>query len=241
MPADPRSLAVLWACPRTCWGLVDSVARGTTRRGRRSAACVRWSGAGRNMSEGSWECGSPSARTQPIRLRSRSGASSPAAGSPGMSPRNSPLLFRKLQMNRSITLQRRFTLAYTPRYSAEHTQLDTHTHIYTQVLAHVHTHTHTQNLTHTPKMFLTCFSHTDDLALALSEPLNWKWDKDCLTECDDCPLTSCFIPLQPKINVVYIMEINFGGSPFSGVFGSRVFAFFLFCKNNHEKGLSCCP
>ncbi|XP_012683725.1 cAMP-specific 3',5'-cyclic phosphodiesterase 4D isoform X2 [Clupea harengus] len=71
------------------------------------------------MSEGSWECGSPSARTQPIRLRSRSGASSPAAGSPGMSPRNSPLLFRKLQMNRSITLQRRFTLAYTPSFDVE--------------------------------------------------------------------------------------------------------------------------
>lgn len=37
-------------------------------------------------------------------------------GSPRSSPRHSPLLFRKLLMNRSIALQRRFTLAHTPRY-----------------------------------------------------------------------------------------------------------------------------
>ncbi|XP_051556688.1 cAMP-specific 3',5'-cyclic phosphodiesterase 4C-like isoform X2 [Myxocyprinus asiaticus] len=35
--------------------------------------------------------------------------------SPRSSPRNSPLLFRRLMMNRSIALQRRFTLAHTPR------------------------------------------------------------------------------------------------------------------------------
>ncbi|XP_076135228.1 3',5'-cyclic-AMP phosphodiesterase 4C-like isoform X1 [Alosa pseudoharengus] len=71
------------------------------------------------MSEGFWECGSPNARTQPIRLKPRSGPSSPAGGSPRMSPRNSPLLFRKLLMNRSITLQRRFTLAYPPSFDVE--------------------------------------------------------------------------------------------------------------------------
>lgn len=37
-------------------------------------------------------------------------------GSPRSSPRHSPLLFRKLLMNRSLALQRRFTLAHTPRY-----------------------------------------------------------------------------------------------------------------------------
>uniref|UniRef100_A0A3Q3W691 Phosphodiesterase n=1 Tax=Mola mola TaxID=94237 RepID=A0A3Q3W691_MOLML len=36
--------------------------------------------------------------------------------SPRNSPRHSPLLFRKLLMNRSIALQQRFTLANTPRY-----------------------------------------------------------------------------------------------------------------------------
>ncbi|XDV27268.1 hypothetical protein PO909_030829 [Leuciscus waleckii] len=35
--------------------------------------------------------------------------------SPRSSPRNSPLLFRRLMVNRSIALQRRFTLAHTPR------------------------------------------------------------------------------------------------------------------------------
>ncbi|CAG00779.1 unnamed protein product, partial [Tetraodon nigroviridis] len=37
-------------------------------------------------------------------------------GSPRSSPRHSPLLFRKLLMNRSLALQRRFTLADTHRY-----------------------------------------------------------------------------------------------------------------------------
>ncbi|XP_072546999.1 3',5'-cyclic-AMP phosphodiesterase 4C [Salminus brasiliensis] len=39
--------------------------------------------------------------------------------SPRISPRNSPLLFRKLRINRSITPQRRFTLAHTPSFDAE--------------------------------------------------------------------------------------------------------------------------
>uniref|UniRef100_A0A8C7G3L9 Phosphodiesterase 4C, cAMP-specific a n=1 Tax=Oncorhynchus kisutch TaxID=8019 RepID=A0A8C7G3L9_ONCKI len=39
--------------------------------------------------------------------------------SPCGSPRNSPMLFRKLLMNRSISLQRRYTLAYTPSFDAE--------------------------------------------------------------------------------------------------------------------------
>uniref|UniRef100_A0A8C5F620 Phosphodiesterase n=1 Tax=Gadus morhua TaxID=8049 RepID=A0A8C5F620_GADMO len=39
--------------------------------------------------------------------------------SPRASPRNSPLLFRRLMMNRSICLQRRFTLAHTPSFDVE--------------------------------------------------------------------------------------------------------------------------
>uniref|UniRef100_A0AAY4AF64 Phosphodiesterase n=1 Tax=Denticeps clupeoides TaxID=299321 RepID=A0AAY4AF64_9TELE len=50
------------------------------------------------------------------RPRSRGGS---PAGSPGMSPRNSPLLFRRLMVNRSIALQRRFTLAHTPSFDVE--------------------------------------------------------------------------------------------------------------------------
>ncbi|XP_023699536.1 3',5'-cyclic-AMP phosphodiesterase 4C isoform X1 [Paramormyrops kingsleyae] len=53
-------------------------------------------------------------RTQPVKLQARSGGASPK-----MSPRNSPLLFRKLMMNRSIALQRRFTLAHTPSFDVE--------------------------------------------------------------------------------------------------------------------------
>ncbi|XP_043909766.1 cAMP-specific 3',5'-cyclic phosphodiesterase 4D-like isoform X2 [Protopterus annectens] len=48
--------------------------------------------------------------------------SSPLASpkeSPRNSPRNSPLLFRKLLMNRSIRVQRRFTLAHTPCFDVE--------------------------------------------------------------------------------------------------------------------------
>uniref|UniRef100_A0A3Q3DVL5 Phosphodiesterase n=1 Tax=Hippocampus comes TaxID=109280 RepID=A0A3Q3DVL5_HIPCM len=39
--------------------------------------------------------------------------------SPCDSPRHSPLLFRKLLVNRSIALQRRFTLAHTPSFDVE--------------------------------------------------------------------------------------------------------------------------
>ncbi|XP_051554295.1 cAMP-specific 3',5'-cyclic phosphodiesterase 4D isoform X1 [Myxocyprinus asiaticus] len=39
--------------------------------------------------------------------------------SPRSSPRNSPLLFRRLMVNRSIALQRRFTLAHTPSFDVE--------------------------------------------------------------------------------------------------------------------------
>ncbi|XP_045079463.1 cAMP-specific 3',5'-cyclic phosphodiesterase 4D isoform X2 [Coregonus clupeaformis] len=86
------------------------------------------------MSEARWDSASllevpssPSgvgaaARTQPIKLNPRSAGGSPC-GSPRMSPRdsprNSPLLFRKLLMNRSITLQRRFTLSHTPSFDVE--------------------------------------------------------------------------------------------------------------------------
>ncbi|GAA6102421.1 cAMP-specific 3',5'-cyclic phosphodiesterase 4D isoform X2 [Tachysurus ichikawai] len=57
---------------------------------------------------------------QAIKLKPRSSGGSPCESpntklSPRNSPRNSPVLFRKLLMNRSIVLQRRFTLAYTPR------------------------------------------------------------------------------------------------------------------------------
>lgn len=62
-------------------------------------------------------------RAQAIKLKPRSSGGSPCESpnskqSPRNSPRNSPLLFRKLLMNRSIVLQRRFTLAHTPRYCA---------------------------------------------------------------------------------------------------------------------------
>lgn len=58
---------------------------------------------------------------QAIKLKPRSSGGSPCESpnskqSPRNSPRNSPLMFRKLLMNRSIVLQRRFTLAHTPRY-----------------------------------------------------------------------------------------------------------------------------
>uniref|UniRef100_A0A673CFR9 Uncharacterized protein n=1 Tax=Sphaeramia orbicularis TaxID=375764 RepID=A0A673CFR9_9TELE len=82
------------------------------------------------MSETFWESSGEAASSQPIKLKPQSTSASPC-GSPRMSPcnsplnspRHSPLLFRKLMMNRSITLQRRFTLAHTPRYtSADITQ-----------------------------------------------------------------------------------------------------------------------
>lgn len=77
-----------------------------------------------SLCNSSGEMGSSSfTMTQSIKLKSQSTLGSPC-GSPRMSPcnsprnspRNSPLLFRKLLMNRSITMQRRFTLAHTPRY-----------------------------------------------------------------------------------------------------------------------------
>uniref|UniRef100_A0A4W4HCD4 Phosphodiesterase n=1 Tax=Electrophorus electricus TaxID=8005 RepID=A0A4W4HCD4_ELEEL len=57
-------------------------------------------------------------------MRPRSSGGSPCSSptsrqSPRNSPRNSPLLFRKLLMNRSIVLQRRFTLAHTPSFDVE--------------------------------------------------------------------------------------------------------------------------
>uniref|UniRef100_A0A3Q3DZ15 Uncharacterized protein n=1 Tax=Labrus bergylta TaxID=56723 RepID=A0A3Q3DZ15_9LABR len=80
-----------------------------------------------NMSEALWEISGeadcvPLSSPQPIQLKPRSASGSPC-GSPRMSPcdsprnspRHSPVLFRKLLMNRSIALQRRFTLAHTPR------------------------------------------------------------------------------------------------------------------------------
>ncbi|XP_040896826.1 cAMP-specific 3',5'-cyclic phosphodiesterase 4D-like isoform X4 [Toxotes jaculatrix] len=60
----------------------------------------------------------PCSSTQPIKLKPQSASGSPC-GSPRMSPRHSPLLFRKLLMNRSIALQRRFTLAHTPSFDVE--------------------------------------------------------------------------------------------------------------------------
>ncbi|KAM9428384.1 3',5'-cyclic-AMP phosphodiesterase 4C-like isoform 3-T3 [Salvelinus alpinus] len=57
-----------------------------------------------------------------IQLKPRSPGISPKISprdSPRGSPRNSPMLFRKLLMNRSISLQRRYTLAYTPSFDAE--------------------------------------------------------------------------------------------------------------------------
>ncbi|XP_074490808.1 3',5'-cyclic-AMP phosphodiesterase 4C isoform X4 [Sebastes fasciatus] len=77
--------------------------------------------------ENSGEAGSfPLSNTQPIKLKPQSTSGSPC-GSPRMSPcnsprnspRHSPLLFRKLLMNRSIALQRRFTLAHTPSFDVE--------------------------------------------------------------------------------------------------------------------------
>uniref|UniRef100_A0A3B3DQK8 Phosphodiesterase n=1 Tax=Oryzias melastigma TaxID=30732 RepID=A0A3B3DQK8_ORYME len=55
------------------------------------------------------------------RFKAGSAAGSPKTkDSPCSSPRNSPLLFRKLLMNRSINLQRRrFTLAHTPSFDVE--------------------------------------------------------------------------------------------------------------------------
>ncbi|XP_020566456.1 cAMP-specific 3',5'-cyclic phosphodiesterase 4C isoform X3 [Oryzias latipes] len=57
------------------------------------------------------------------RFKAASAAGSPQIStkdSPRGSPRNSPLLFRKLLMNRSINLQRRrFTLAHTPSFDVE--------------------------------------------------------------------------------------------------------------------------
>ncbi|CAL8281336.1 unnamed protein product [Lota lota] len=65
-------------------------------------------------------------RLPAIQLKPRSVGGSPG-GSPKISPKdspraspwNSPLLFRKLMMNRSICLQRRFTLAHTPSFDVE--------------------------------------------------------------------------------------------------------------------------
>ncbi|XP_028260445.1 cAMP-specific 3',5'-cyclic phosphodiesterase 4D isoform X4 [Parambassis ranga] len=79
------------------------------------------------MSEALWQstgnAGSfPVSSTQPIKLKPKSPSASPY-GSPRMSPcdspHHSPLLYRKLLMNRSIALQRRFTLAYTPSFDVE--------------------------------------------------------------------------------------------------------------------------
>ncbi|XP_045062180.1 cAMP-specific 3',5'-cyclic phosphodiesterase 4D-like isoform X2 [Coregonus clupeaformis] len=64
----------------------------------------------------------PVSRLPVIQLKSRSPGTSPKMSprdSPRGSPRNSPLLFRKLLMNRSISLQRRFTLAHTPSFDVE--------------------------------------------------------------------------------------------------------------------------
>uniref|UniRef100_A0A8C2YW16 Phosphodiesterase n=1 Tax=Cyclopterus lumpus TaxID=8103 RepID=A0A8C2YW16_CYCLU len=77
--------------------------------------------------ESSGETGSfPLSITQPIKLKPQSTSGSPC-GSPRMSPcnsprnspRHSPLLFRKLLMNRSLALQRCFTLAHTPSFDVE--------------------------------------------------------------------------------------------------------------------------
>lgn len=65
-------------------------------------------------------CHSPAFQLKPRKSCSPCGSPrmSPC-GSPRSSPRHSPLLFRKLLMNRSIALQRRFTLAHTPRYYSD--------------------------------------------------------------------------------------------------------------------------
>ncbi|XP_056091449.1 cAMP-specific 3',5'-cyclic phosphodiesterase 4D isoform X2 [Rhinichthys klamathensis goyatoka] len=57
-----------------------------------------------------------------LKLKGNSPTGSPKMSprdSPRSSPRNSPLLFRRLMMNRSIALQRRFTLAHTPSFDVE--------------------------------------------------------------------------------------------------------------------------
>ncbi|KAK9519504.1 hypothetical protein VZT92_022230 [Zoarces viviparus] len=69
--------------------------------------------------ESSGETGSfPLSSTQPIKLKPQSTSGSPcgsprmsSGNSPRTSPRHSPLLFRKLLMDRTIALQRHFTLA----------------------------------------------------------------------------------------------------------------------------------
>ncbi|XP_026178807.1 cAMP-specific 3',5'-cyclic phosphodiesterase 4D isoform X2 [Mastacembelus armatus] len=83
------------------------------------------------MSEALWEssgeAGSfPLSSTQPNKLKPQSTSGSPSGSprmspceSPQSSPRNSPLLFRKLLMNRSISMQRRSTLAHTPSFDVE--------------------------------------------------------------------------------------------------------------------------
>ncbi|XP_026140319.1 cAMP-specific 3',5'-cyclic phosphodiesterase 4C-like isoform X2 [Carassius auratus] len=61
-------------------------------------------------------------RPSHLKLKGSSPTSSPRISprdSPRSSPRNSPLLFRRLMMNRSIALQRRFTLAHTPSFDVE--------------------------------------------------------------------------------------------------------------------------
>lgn len=57
-------------------------------------------------------------RSSHLKLKGNSPTGSPRM-SPRSSPRNSPLLFRRLMMNRSIALQRRFTLAHTPSFDVE--------------------------------------------------------------------------------------------------------------------------
>ncbi|KAL3047241.1 hypothetical protein OYC64_021459 [Pagothenia borchgrevinki] len=79
------------------------------------------------LSKSPGEAGSfPLSSSQPIRLKPQSTSGSPCgsprlspSNSPRNSPRHSPLLFRKLLMNRSIALQRRFTLAHTPSFDVD--------------------------------------------------------------------------------------------------------------------------
>ncbi|XP_034737094.1 cAMP-specific 3',5'-cyclic phosphodiesterase 4D-like isoform X2 [Etheostoma cragini] len=69
--------------------------------------------------ESSGEAGSlPLRNTRPIKWKPRSTSGSPCQ-SPRTSPCSSPLLVRKRVMNRSIALQRRFTLAHTPSFDVE--------------------------------------------------------------------------------------------------------------------------
>nr|XP_054608174.1 cAMP-specific 3',5'-cyclic phosphodiesterase 4D isoform X5 [Nothobranchius furzeri] len=83
------------------------------------------------MSETLWESSEetasiPLSSSHPVKLKPQSPSSS-SCGSPRMSPcnsprdspRHSPMLFRKLLVNRSIALQRRFTLAHTPSFDVE--------------------------------------------------------------------------------------------------------------------------